>query len=82
MKDGFHSGAVAPPAGEITKRCRKPEEIVEQLGWQDVCVLVSVRRMRMSAFSGMVEGCATWSTSLRKLFKKPEPAGLCCNLSI
>lgn len=29
-----------------------------------------------------VEGRATWSTSLRKLFKKPEPAGLCCNFSI
>lgn len=48
MKDGFHSGAVAPSAGEILKRCRKPEEIVEQLGRLDGCVLASVRRMRMS----------------------------------
>lgn len=52
--DGFLSGAVAPSAGEIMKRCRKPEEIVEQLGWLDVCVLVSVRRMRMSAYSGII----------------------------
>lgn len=48
MKDGFHSGAAAPSAGEIMKRCGKAEEIVEQLGWLDVRVLVSVRGMRIS----------------------------------
>lgn len=47
MKDGFHSGAVAPSAGEILQR-RSGGAQPPRL---HVCVLVSVGRMRMSLAS-------------------------------